>query len=99
MKAWFTSKNYLWAMLPRFAAISCNILKRSSLFPESGFTDDLGRVHEELNYGAMLLAGGRGFEPRLTGPEPVVLPLDDPPTDSPILIAELRRVKAICLFA
>ena len=26
-----------------------------------------------------LLAGGRGFEPRLTGPEPVVLPLDDPP--------------------
>ena len=26
-----------------------------------------------------MLAGGLGFEPRLTGPEPVVLPLDDPP--------------------
>ena len=25
------------------------------------------------------LVGGLGFEPRLTGPEPVVLPLDDPP--------------------
>ena len=25
------------------------------------------------------LAGGPGFEPGLTGPEPVVLPLDDPP--------------------
>ena len=25
------------------------------------------------------LAGGGGFEPPLTGPEPVVLPLDDPP--------------------
>ena len=25
------------------------------------------------------MAGGLGFEPRLTGPEPVVLPLDDPP--------------------
>gem|GEM_PF-1896963 len=26
------------------------------------------------------LAGGRGFEPRLTDPESVVLPLDDPPS-------------------
>ena len=25
------------------------------------------------------LAGGRGFEPRSTGPEPAVLPLYDPP--------------------
>ena len=25
------------------------------------------------------MAGGPGFEPGLTGPEPVVLPLDDPP--------------------
>ena len=25
------------------------------------------------------MAGGPGFEPELTGPEPVVLPLDDPP--------------------
>jgi|GraSoiStandDraft_56_1057294.scaffolds.fasta_scaffold355254_2 hypothetical protein len=26
------------------------------------------------------MAGGGGFEPPLTGPEPVVLPLDDPPS-------------------
>jgi hypothetical protein len=26
------------------------------------------------------MAGGGGFEPPLTGPEPVVLPLNDPPT-------------------
>lgn len=26
------------------------------------------------------MAGGRGFEPRLTGPEPAVLPLYDPPS-------------------
>jgi hypothetical protein len=25
------------------------------------------------------MAGGRGFEPRLMGPEPIVLPLNDPP--------------------
>jgi hypothetical protein len=25
------------------------------------------------------VAGGEGFEPSLTGPEPVVLPLNDPP--------------------
>ena len=27
----------------------------------------------------LMLAGGRGFEPRLTDPESGVLPLDDPP--------------------
>ena len=26
------------------------------------------------------MAGGLGFEPRLMGPEPIVLPLDDPPS-------------------
>lgn len=26
-----------------------------------------------------VLTGGQGFEPRLNGPEPFVLPLDDPP--------------------
>ena len=31
----------------------------------------------------MGVAGGLGFEPRLTGPEPVVLPLDDPPEVAP----------------
>lgn len=28
--------------------------------------------------GVYYTARGQGFEPRLTGPEPVVLPLDDP---------------------
>jgi hypothetical protein len=28
----------------------------------------------------ILMAGGEGIEPSHTGPEPVVLPLDDPPT-------------------
>jgi hypothetical protein len=32
------------------------------------------------------LAGGGGFEPPLTGPEPVVLPLDDPPALKSALI-------------
>jgi hypothetical protein len=31
-------------------------------------------AHHEHN-----MAGGRGFEPQFTSPEPVVLPLDDPP--------------------
>ena len=30
----------------------------------------------------VLVAGGGGFEPPLTGPEPVVLPLDDPPENA-----------------
>jgi hypothetical protein len=58
-----------------------------------------GELLKRLNDVTTLLAGGRGFEPRLTGPEPVVLPLDDPPTDAPILIGEFGCVKAICLFA
>ena len=29
------------------------------------------------------VAGPQGFEPRPTGPEPVVLPLDDGPSDIP----------------
>ena len=29
--------------------------------------------------GCLCLAGGRGFEPRLTVPETAVLPLDEPP--------------------
>src|SRR5437773_12141924 len=32
-----------------------------------------------------LLAGGGGFEPPLRGPEPRVLPLDDPPPNAPTL--------------
>src|SRR5439155_1285949 len=33
----------------------------------------------------ILLAGGGGFEPPLRGPEPRVLPLDDPPPTHPTL--------------
>ena len=32
-----------------------------------------------------MLAGGRGFEPRLAGPEPAVLPLYDPPSVERVL--------------
>lgn len=39
------------------------------------------------------VAGGRGFEPRLTGPEPVVLPLDDPPVESSSLPERSHHVK------
>ena len=37
-----------------------------------------GRYPRPLDDGTVL-AGGEGFEPSLTGPEPVVLPLNDPP--------------------
>ncbi len=36
------------------------------------------RVGIHLHGGCYYLAEGPGFEPGLTGPEPVVLPLDDP---------------------
>ena len=43
------------------------------------------------------MAGGLGLEPRLTGPEPVVLPLDDPPAfydciHYKIIIKESRKM-------
>jgi hypothetical protein len=53
----------------------------------------LGGTFNDIN---RLLAGGRGFEPRLTGPEPVVLPLDDPPTGESILVPRQTCVKTIC---
>src|SRR5439155_15259452 len=37
-----------------------------------------------------LLAGGGGFEPPLTGSEPVVLPLDDPPAEPFSIISDER---------
>jgi hypothetical protein len=41
------------------------------------------------------MAGGRGFEPRLMGPEPIVLPLNDPPVEPLIWgkLGELSREK------
>lgn len=35
----------------------------------------------EAGLPAPVLAGGQGFEPQLTDPKSVVLPLDDPPVD------------------
>ena len=32
------------------------------------------------------MAAGRGFEPRLAGPEPAVLPLDDPAIKKHVII-------------
>ena len=41
------------------------------------------------------LAEGLGFEPRLTGPEPVVLPLDDPSMRHGKITDAVFRVKSI----
>lgn len=35
------------------------------------------------------MAGGQGFEPRLTDPESAVLPLDDPPVSCPVWNAHI----------
>src|SRR5574341_784802 len=43
------------------------------------------------------LAGGGGFEPPLTGPEPVVLPLDDPPAQEHLIIGMPREGRQRCL--
>src|SRR5437870_760581 len=40
--------------------------------------------------GSSNLAGGGGFEPPLTGSEPVVLPLDDPPAEPFSIISDER---------
>ena len=42
--------------------------------------NEVGRHGTGINPGGM--AGGRGLEPQFTSPEPVVLPLDDPPTSA-----------------
>ena len=39
------------------------------------------------------MAGGQGLEPWLTGPEPAVLPLDDPPATSEYFAGFLKNVK------
>ena len=43
------------------------------------------------------MAEGRGFEPRLTGPEPVVLPLDDPPADVNSILFNGKMIVKIIL--
>src|SRR5262249_7926569 len=49
----------------------------------------MGPAERDVNSTANLLAGGGGFEPPLRGPEPRVLPLDDPPpTPQPYHTAE-----------
>ena len=39
------------------------------------------------------MAGGQGFEPWFAGPEPAVLPLNDPPTTTPYSLNILFNVK------
>jgi hypothetical protein len=56
---------------------------------ESSKTQNISRIRDPLITDDCLLitqsmAGGRGFEPRLMGPEPIVLPLNDPPTENSI---------------
>ncbi len=50
---------------------------------------DRGELEDQKNR----LAGRQGFEPRLSGPEPPVLPLDDLPTAKVILKNRLIRFK------
>src|SRR5690348_5547637 len=45
------------------------------------------------------VAGGRGFEPLYRGPEPRVLPLDDPPERTTSLPSTPRGVNGGSLFA
>ena len=42
------------------------------------------------------MAGGRGFEPRSTGPEPAVLPLYDPPVIETFEKRPLSKSALIC---
>src|SRR4029450_12012089 len=44
--------------------------------------------------GKRKMAGGGGLESPLPGPEPVVLPLDDPPARRPLYVAVFPGVKA-----
>ena len=37
-----------------------------------------GKQKNDLSFDEIPMAEGQGLEPRFTGPEPVVLPLDDP---------------------
>ena len=46
----------------------------------------------------LCMAGGQGFEPWLTGPEPVVLPLDDPPTGKIIFSFSCLLCQAFFIF-
>jgi hypothetical protein len=52
-----------------------------------------GRYPRPLDDGTV--AGGEGLEPSLTGPEPVVLPLNDPPAKGLIWskLGEMSREK------
>src|SRR5713101_4271848 len=45
----------------------------------------MGPAERDNDVTRKLLAGGGGFEPPLRGPEPRVLPLDDPPPTHPTL--------------
>ncbi len=53
-------------------------------------------LKENRDYGQSLnMAEGRGIEPQFTGPEPVVLPLDDPSVQKLLQF----QVKALFPFA
>ena len=51
-----------------------------------------GRRPRPLDDGT-IMAGGQGFEPWFAGPEPAVLPLNDPPTITPYSLDLLFNVK------
>ncbi len=75
---------------------TCTISMHSYKIPQKKTYDQTSSLsHKRLHSGEWsqhfficlfrLLAWGQGVEPRLTGPEPVVLPLDDPQIHTNIL--------------
>lgn len=63
--------------------------------PESDV--DFGWTHKEINTAWIKVDGAEGFEPSLTGSEPVVLPLNEAPIVSPVGIEPTPiRLKGGC---
>ena len=70
--------------------VALHIRGRSDEGKMSGCRKEL---QKNANDSDALVAGGRGFEPRLTESESVVLPLDDPPSLKPNPKLEIRNSK------
>lgn len=77
-------------------ATECSVRTRIIGLDEDIFIPELSFLSYYLRYPAThyLLAGERGFEPLLYGPEPYVLPLDDSPLifvfDSVTIISKIK---------
>ncbi len=67
----------LLAAASRWRRVGCRAGIRTRIFPVNSRT--CCRCHHPTSARPVKLAGRRGFEPRLAGSEPAVLPLDDLP--------------------